>query len=157
MTRRPGLLLLCIACVATTALSSLSALAEQPGGAAPDPQVIRQREQQRVTCLISGDYDGLDKMTSPTLSYSHSNAAIDTKERWLASLRGGQVKFSKLVHRDAEVRFVTPEVAIINSLPDVEVTVGGQLQRMTLRVTIVYVLKNGTWLFEAWQATRRPD
>ena len=45
----------------------------------------------------------------------------------------------------------------MNALPDVEVSVGGQLQRMTLRVTIVYVLTNGQWLFEAWQASRRPD
>ena len=94
MTRRLGLLLLCIACIATTALSSLSARAEQPGAAARDPEAIRQREQQRVTCLTSGDYDGLDKMTSPTLSYSHSNAARRHEGAWLGqpALRSGEVQ-----------------------------------------------------------------
>jgi hypothetical protein len=138
--------------------AAVPASAEQARPAAPDPEIIRQREQQRVTCLTTThDYDALEKMTSPTLTYSHSSAALDTKETWLASLRSGNVKFGKIAHRDVQVRFVTPEVAILNALPEVEVTVGGQLQRMTLRVTVVYVLKDGVWLFEAWQASRKPE
>jgi hypothetical protein len=37
------------------------------------------------------------------------------------------------------------------------VSVAGQLQRMTLRFTIVYVEKDGEWLFEAWHSSRRVD
>jgi uncharacterized protein (TIGR02246 family) len=96
-------------------------------------------------------------MTSPTLSYSHSNASLDNKERFIGNLRAGQVKFSSLTHRDVEVRFLRPDVAILNGLSDVEVSVAGQVQKMTLRMTIVYVLKDGEWLFEAWHSSRRPD
>ena len=107
--------------------------------------------------LTSGDYDGLAKMTSPTLSYSHSAGTIDTKEKWLGGLRSGQVVFRSLVHREVDIRFVRPDVAIVNALSDAEFSVGGQPQRATLRVTIVYVRKDGEWLFEAWHASRRPD
>ena len=157
MTRRHGLLLISLASVLSVSAFPASAGAEQVRSATPDPEAIRQREQQRVNLLTSRDYDGLDKMTSPTLTYSHSNAALDTKDTWLGNLRSGQVVFHSRAHRDVAVRFVRPEVAILNALSDVEVSVGGQRQRMTLRVTVVYVEKDGTWLFEAWQASRRPD
>ena len=151
MMRPYGLLLVCLATI------SGSVLAAQPRATGPDPDVIRQREQQRVRYLTSGDYDSLAKMTSPTLTYSHSNATLDTREPWLGNLRSGQVAFRSLAHRDVDVRFVRPDVAILNALSDVEVSVGGQPQKMTLRVTIVYVQKDGEWLFEAWHSSRRPE
>ena len=121
------------------------------------PEVIAQREQQRVKFLTSRDYDSLAKMTSPTLSYSHSAGTIDTKDTWLASFRSGQVVFSRLDQREVAIRFLGPDVAVLNALADAEFTVGGQPQRATLRLTIVYVRKDGEWLFEVWHSSRRPD
>lgn len=125
--------------------------------AAPDADVLLQREQQRVAYLVKGQFDQLADMTSPTLSYSHSNGAIDNKERFLNDLRKGQVVYRSLTHRDVTVRFVVPRVAILNGISDVLVSVGGQDQKVPLRFTIVYVEKDGKWLFEAWQSTRRPE
>lgn len=151
MTHLQALLFVCIATV------SMPGWAGQPRAAASDPEVIRQREQQRVKYLVSRDYDRLDKMTSPTLSYSHSNGAIDPKGKFLDDLRAGRVVFRGLNHRDVNIRFVSPDVAILNGLSDVEVNAGGQDQRMTLRFTIVYVQKDGEWLFEAWHSSRRVE
>ena len=122
-----------------------------------DADVLLQREQQRVAYLVKGQLDQLADMTSPTLSYSHSNGAIDDKERFLNGLRKGQVVYRSLDHRDVTVRFVVPRVAILNGVSDVLVSVGGQEQKVPLRFTIVYVEKDGEWLFEAWQSTRRPE
>lgn len=144
-----GLLMVCMATL------SVAGWAGQPGDAAPDTQVIRQKEQQRVKYLVSRDYDALAKMTSPTLSYSHSNGNIDGKDKYIGDLRSGQVVFRSLNHRDVNVRFAGPDVAILNGLTDVDVSVGGQASQMTLRFTIIYVKKNGEWLFEAWHSSRR--
>jgi hypothetical protein len=149
--RLPALVFACLSAMA------LSGSVGQANAASPDVETIRQREQHRVRLLTARDYDALEKMTSPTLSYSHSAGAIDTRASWFANLRSGQVVFSKLQHRDPAVRFLAPDVAILNSLADVEVSVGGTLQKMVLRLTIVYVRKDGEWLFEAWHSSRLPD
>jgi hypothetical protein len=116
---------------------------------------VMTREQQRVGYLIARDYDHLAEMLSPTMTYTHSSGVLDSKEKILADLRSGQIVYRALNHRDVQVRFVTPDVAILNGISDVESTVGGQPQTVPLRFTIVYVRKGGVWLFEAWQATRR--
>jgi len=123
----------------------------------PEPDVLLKREQERVGYLVKGQFDSLAAMISPTLSYTHSNGAIDTKEKFLADLRKGQVVYRSLAHRDVTVRFVAPTVAILNGLSDVVVSVGGQDQQVPLRFTIVYVQKGGEWLFEAWHSVRRPE
>jgi hypothetical protein len=133
--------------------ASVASIAGQQA-AAPQPNVIREREQQRVKYLVSGDIDGLAKMSSPTLSYSHSNGSIDAREKYLNDLRTRQVVFGSLNHRGVNVRFLTPQVAMLNGLSDVEVKVGEQDLKMILRFTIVYVEKNGEWLFEAWHSSR---
>jgi len=123
----------------------------------PDAEALLQREQQRVTYLVEGDFDRLGEMLSSTLSYTHSNAALDSKDSFLGDLRSGQVVYRSMKHRDVGVRFVTPEVAILNGLTDASVTVGGQDQEVPLRFTIVYVVRDGEWLVEAWHSVRRPQ
>jgi hypothetical protein len=126
-----------------------------PQSATPATGEVMAREQQRVGYLVARDYDHLAEMLSPTLTYTHSSGVVDSKEKILADLRSGQIVYRALNHRDVQVRFVTPDVAILNGISDVESTVGGQPQTVPLRFTIVYVRKGGIWLFEAWQATRR--
>jgi hypothetical protein len=143
------MLALCLAALCVTSLAG-----QKP--AATESNVILQREQQRVKYLVAGDVDRLAQMTSPTLSYSHSNGSIDGREKFLNDLRIRQVVFRSVNHRDVAARFVTPQVAIVNGLSDIEVKVGEQELKMTIRFTIVYVERNGEWLFEAWQASRLP-
>jgi len=95
-------------------------------GSEPDPEHLRRREQQRVDYLVAGEYDRLAEMASPTLSYTHSNAALDSKEGFLRDLRSGRVVYRSMRHRDVDIRFVSPDVAILNGLTDAVVTVDGQ-------------------------------
>jgi uncharacterized protein (TIGR02246 family) len=116
---------------------------------------LLKREQQRVDYLTSGRIDQVAEMLSPTLTYTHSSAVLDNREKFLASLRSGQVAYKSMKHRDVEVRFPTPDVAILNGVSDVVVAIGGKDQDVPLRFTIVYVKKNGAWLLESWHSTRR--
>jgi hypothetical protein len=123
---------------------------------APDSEGVLRREQQRVDYLVAGKLDQFAEMLSPTLTYTHASAAIDSKDKLLGDLRSGRVVYRSLKHQDVQVRFPTPDVAILNGQSDVEVVVAGQAQSVPLRFTIVYVKKNGAWLMEAWHAVRRP-
>jgi len=149
MSRLHRVLTVCLATLCVTGLAG-----QKP--AVTDPNIILQREQQRVKHQLSGDIDRLAQMTSSTLSYSHSNGAMDGREKYLNDLRIRQVVYRSINHRDIAARFVTPQVAVLNGLSDVEVKVGEQDLKMTLRFTIVYVERNGEWLFEAWQSSRLP-
>ena len=122
---------------------------------APGADEILKREQQRIDLLISGKVDQLAAMLSPTMTYTHSSAVLDNKEKFLEALRSGQVVYKGLKHSDVQVRFPTPDVAILNGLSDVDVVIGGKPQTVPLRFTMVYVRKNGVWLMEVWHAARR--
>lgn len=127
--------------------------ASQP--APPSTEELLKREQQRVELLTTAKYDQLADMLSPTLSYTHSSGVLDGKEKIMADLRSGQVVYKALRHRDVQVRFPTPDVAILNGVSDVTVAIGGKEQEIPLRFTIVYVRKKGVWLMEAWHSARR--
>jgi uncharacterized protein (TIGR02246 family) len=144
-------LVLCIA------LMSVAGHAQQPPASTSDPEAIRQREQQRVAALVAGDVDRVAAMLSPTLSYTHSNATLESKDAFLANLRAGQVVYRSLTHKDVQVRVVAPDVAVMNGLSDVVVAIGGKEQTVPLRFTMVYVRQGGEWLLEVWHSTRRPE
>ena len=124
--------------------------------ALPAADEVLKREQQRVEYLMAGKIDELAAMLSPTLTYTHSSAALDTKEKFVETLRSGQLVYKSLKHSEVQVRFPTPDVAILNGLSDVQfISGGGQPQQTSLRFTLVYVKKNGVWLMEAWHSARR--
>lgn len=129
----------------------------QPEQTFPEPEELMDREMVRIEHLTSGDYDSLDSMLSSSMTYTHSNAQIDTREEYMQSLRSGDVVYRSLEHREPVVRFITPDVGMINGVVDVIVTVDDEDIQVLLRVTIVYVKVGGEWLFEAWHSTSVPD
>ncbi len=122
---------------------------------APSQDEVLKREQQRVEYLTTGKLDQLAEMLSPTLSYTHSSGVLEGKDKILSDLRSGQVVYKALRHRDVQVRFPAPDVAVLNGASDVTVAIGGKEQEIPLRFTIVYVRKQGVWLLEAWHSARR--
>jgi hypothetical protein len=123
--------------------------------AAGSQDELLKREQQRVEFLTSGKIDEFAAMLTPTATYTHSSAVIDDKETLLKNLRSGQVVYKSMKHQDLKVRFVTPDVAIIQGLSDINVVVSGKPQDVPVRFSIVYVKQKGQWLMEAWHSTRR--
>jgi uncharacterized protein (TIGR02246 family) len=127
--------------------------ATQPASANAD--AVRQREQQRVDALVAGDIEKAAAMMSPSLTYSHSNGTVNTKDEFMASLRSKQTVYKSVKHGDIAVRFPSPDVAILNGVSDFVVAIGGQEQQIPLRFTMVYARKGGEWLLEAWHSARR--
>ena len=118
---------------------------------------ILTREQQRVDFLTTGKLDQLAAMLSPTLTYTHSSSAMDGRDKFLESLRSGQVAYKRLSHSDVQVRFPTPDVAVVTGLSDILVAISGKDTEVPVRFTIIYVKKQGEWLMELWHSTRRPS
>jgi hypothetical protein len=121
------------------------------------PSAVLDRERQRIEYLTTGAYDQLDAMTSPTLTYTHSNGTLDDRQRFMEELRNGNVVYRSLDHHDLAIRFLGDDVAILNGISDVGVTIAGADAEVPLRVTIIYARRDGEWLFEAWHSARRQE
>ena len=151
MMRPYGLLLVCLATISGSVLAGTATGHRPRSGRHPPARAtagevsdVRRLRQPREDDLADAHLFALER-------HPRHEGAVARKPAL------GQVAFRSLAHRDVDVRFVRPDVAILNALSDVEVSVGGQPQKMTLRVTIVYVQKDGEWLFEAWHSSRRPE
>lgn len=150
----------CAAVFLSAGTPNPSAATGQPPAASAQPaaqsaDTLRQREQQRVAALLAGDVDAVAAMLSPTLTYSHSNGTVDTRDAFVATLRSKQVVYKAVNHKDVQVRFPGPDVAILNGISDFDLVIGGQEQHIPLRFTMVYARQGGQWLLEAWHSARR--
>jgi len=138
-------------------LLALSLLLAAPLAAAPTAaeSAVLAAEQARVSALIQDDFAALERILADELTYTHSNASVDTKAQFLSSLRSGRLKYKSLEHSDQRVR-VYGEAAILTGRTNVHSVFEGQEMRPTLRFTIVYVNKAGRWQMAAWHSARVP-
>ncbi len=138
-------------------LLPLLLLAAAPLAAAPTAaeSAVLAAEQARVTALIQDDFAALERLLADELTYTHSNASVDSKAQFLASLRSGRLKYQALDHSDQRVR-VYGEAAILTGRTNVRSRFEGQEMRLTLRFTIVYIQRAGRWQMAAWHSARVP-
>jgi ketosteroid isomerase-like protein len=135
----------------------LTLLLAAPVAAAPTAMeaAVLAAEQARVTALIHDDFAALEHLLADELTYTHSNASVDTKEQFLSFLRSGRLKYRELDHSDQRVRLYG-ETAILTGRTRVQSVFEGQEMRLTLRFTIVYIQRAGRWQMAAWHSARVP-
>jgi len=66
-----------------------------PEGAPTDQQVL-VLEQRRVTASLAADVDELDKLIDDDCCYVHSSGSVDTKKSYLAQLRRGTLRYTRI-------------------------------------------------------------
>jgi ketosteroid isomerase-like protein len=135
----------------------LAILLAAPLAAAPTAaeSAVLAAEQARVAALVQDDFAALERLLADDLTYTHSNAAVDSKAQFLASLRSGRLKYQALDHSDQRVR-VYGGAAILTGQTNVRSMFEGQPMRLTLRFTIVYIQRAGRWQMAAWHSARVP-
>jgi len=119
-----------------------------------DDQVL-QCEDERWAALIGNDFDRLDELTHSDLSYTHSNALVDSKESWLKSVTTGFVDYRSVEREDVAIissgstAVVTGKATFVVGVQDSEITI-------VARFTAVWVNEGERWQFFAWQNTPIP-
>ncbi len=61
---------------------------------------VLQLEERRWTALLASDFETLDALTHADLTYTHSNAVVDTKDEWIGSMTGGLVDYRAVDRED---------------------------------------------------------
>ena len=142
---------------ACVAMLSLAVPPGAPPAAAQPPEAereVRQTEERRVKALVDDDFATLEAILADDLTYTHSNALVDTKASFMAALRSGKTKYEALDRQPPLVR-VYGDTAIMTG--QASVGLRGRPDRLELRYTLLYVRQAGAWRMVAWQSTRLPQ
>lgn len=112
-------------------------------------------EEQRWAAMIDNDFDTLDSLLHPSLSYTHSNAMVDTKDSYMASVTQGVVDYRSVEREDTAV-IGSGDAAVITGKATFTVCVAERDITITSRYSSVWVNEEGRWQFLAWQNTPFP-
>lgn len=112
-------------------------------------------EEQRWAAMIANDLDTLDQLLHPLLSYTHSNAMVDTKDSYIANLRNGIVRYTSVDRENTDIIRLA-DTAIITGKATFTVHAMERDVTIISRYSSVWVNDGGRWQFVAWQNTPFP-
>ena len=103
----------------------------------------------------SGDLTTLDALLSLTYTHADAFGALSHRAAWLTYAAGRAGRSTQISFRDVEIRRIG-DFAVVTGINNV--TGSGARNRadekpLSLRFTQVWVLRDGRWLREAFQAT----
>ena len=119
-------------------------------------QEIRELETRRFKAQTDADPAALDRILSGDLTYTHSSGQVDTKARYIAAIRSGELKYLSISTDEVKVR-VYGSAAVVTGRAAIKAESRGQVSAMRLRYTDTYVRQGGRWQMVAWESTRIPD
>ncbi len=116
---------------------------------------IEALERKRFVAQVSKDFDFLEKIFADDLVYTHSNAKVDNKTTYLASIKEGKSVYKSIDLQEISVRDYG-KMAVVNGRALIELgPIDGKPNIVNLRYTVVYA-KNGKkgWQLNTWQSTK---
>ena len=112
-------------------------------------------EERRWAAMIAKDTAALGELFADEMSYTHSNALVDTKASYLKAIDERIFDYRSVERTDTEGRRVG-EAVLVTGRAQLDVAAGGRQVHLNARYTVVYVRKDGRWQFLCWQSTSIP-
>jgi hypothetical protein len=114
-----------------------------------EEQAVLKLEEQWVAALVKADTAALEKLYADDLVYTHSSGAVDTKAKYIDSLKTGKTKYESLDRDDIKVRmYGTTAIVTCHAIFKVN------NNTINLRYVHIYVKEKGAWKMVMHQATR---
>lgn len=116
---------------------------------------IEALERKRFAAQVSKDFDFLEKIFADDLVYTHSNAKVDNKTTYIASIKEGKSVYKSIDLQEISVRDYG-KMAVVNGRALIELgSADGKPNILNLRYTVIYA-KNGKkgWQLNTWQSTK---
>ena len=121
-----------------------------------DPvEALRQAENRRFAAMVRADTAALRPLLDDGLTYTHSNAMVETKESHLAAIGSRRTVYEALTPVSLAYRLVG-DLAIGTGIVSAKGSLEGTGFDVMLRVTTVHARGEGAWRLLAWQSTRIP-
>jgi hypothetical protein len=136
-----------------------SAVRGQAAGAnAKAEQALIQAEKDRFAAMVNVNEATLNKLLADELTYTHSNANMQTKAQFIADLKSGAIKYVSVQPSESDWKVrVFGTTAIVNGVAAVNVIDHGNNLKFKIRYTNDHVNRNGAWQMVNWQSTRFPQ
>ena len=121
-------------------------------------QQVIQAEKDRFVAMVKADVAALNRLLADELTYTHSNANMQTKAQLVADLKSGTIKYVSIAPSEADwnVR-VMGNVAVSTGVAAVNVIDHGSNLNFKIRFVDVHTNRAGSWQMMAWQSTRFPQ
>ena len=121
--------------------------------AATPEEDLKATIEKWKTAVIKKDKATLEKHTSPTVTYSHSNAKMETRDQMIAAMMSKDMVYTSLDMADTSYRFFG-KVALVQTKMTVKNAQKGEVKVIPLSVLMVWVNEKGTWQLTARQTTK---
>jgi hypothetical protein len=132
----------------------IPALAAQAGKA---EQQVLQAEKDRFAAMIKADRAALERILADDLTYTHSNALLQNKAEFIASVTGGTIDYVSVVPSESDWKVrIAGNIALVNGVAAVNVIDSGKDLKFKLRFSTVHRNEGGRWRLASWQSTRFP-
>lgn len=146
------LLILSLSLCSSVATLAQSEKAKPAKSSGIEAQILKL-EQSWQDALVKNDFATLEKVYADTLIYTHSNASVDSKQSYLATLKSGVTKYKSIKRDDIKVS-VYGNTALVTCHWVVDVTSRGNAIHTDARFLHVYVKQKDGWKMVAHQSTR---
>jgi hypothetical protein len=104
--------------------------------------------------MVSPDQATFDKLTSPDLTYGHSNGLVEDKKTCIESMVTGKYKFTSLELTEQTIKIVDKTAIVRHSFFAHTHDAGKEPGTVKLKVLQVWQQQSGKWVLLARQAVR---
>mgnify|MGYP003336493569 FL=1 len=116
---------------------------------------IEKAVLQLKDALLSGNEQKLKDISSPHLSYGHSNGLIENQDAFIKTLISGKSVFLTIDLSDQSIDLVD-KTAIVRHTLYAKTNNDGVLGEVKLKVLMIFQKENGSWKLLARQAVKIP-
>jgi hypothetical protein len=121
-------------------------------------QALIQAEKDRFAAMINYNEAALNKLLADDLTYTHSNANMQTKAQFMADLKSGAIDYVSIQPSEGDWKVrINGTSAIVNGVAAVNVIDHGNNLKFKIRYTNDHVNRGGSWQMVNWQSTRFPQ
>ena len=113
---------------------------------------IEALEDRRWAAQIGADLDALDELLDQELSYTHTNALVDTKASYMAAIEKKVFDYRSEDRTDTAI-VVVGDTAMVTGRIAIHVVAGERDVRLDNRYTVIWVRRDGAWRCLSWQST----
>ncbi len=116
---------------------------------------ILQQEERRWAAMIAKDTKTLGELFADEMSYTHSNAMVDTKASYLKAIAERTFDYRDVQRFDTQVSVIN-DTALVTGRAEINVAARGREVKLNARYSVVWVRREGSWQFLCWQSTPVP-
>ena len=117
---------------------------------------LRASEIRRFAAMMRADTAAIRPLLAEELTYTHSNAMVESRDRHLELIGGRHTVYESLAPVVMRYALPGPDVALGNGVVKARGLLNGTPFDVILRVTTVHAWREGRWQLLSWQSTRVP-